>query len=507
MISVRHNVVLCALWALFSLSVCLGLVGSYNPFTAFVPCLDQDIYSACGQSLLYGHEPYREVWDHKGPLLYFVYALGTLITGPSRYGVILLFLFAQTVAIIFSYKIAKTYASELGACVVTVSLYTIFASGFSCNPSELIVPFQLITLYQILQKNNHNRIGFWGGIGSSVAIWTKFNISVYWAPLLIWLFYRCVRDDSWRKGFLLFFSFLAGFSLVTIPVIIYFVSVDSLRDLFDSYFYFNLAYAGQGESIIFANPVVVLSGALASNGLLRNFLWRFGPTFAFVFSSLIYCGGFLLFLIRGFRTRKRGAEISLAILFSLFGTLLAVFGGIYNFGHYYASFIPFQIILLSLLYRFFFDRKNDSNERKFVQYVFLVISSIVCFLYAHHRYESEWKQANESGRELLSEFVRVTSGNKNYLLLDGVPTFFYNALGVLPPICHFYQPAVSRSISDHFYIEATQAIRFRSTEYVVLGRETSEWEMFMDSGYEYVGAVGGKYRVFRRRNRLEEVES
>ena len=58
-----------------------------------------------GKVILQGGMPYRDAFDHKGPLMYLINALGLLIS--PKYGVWLLELATVFVVLLFVYKLAR----------------------------------------------------------------------------------------------------------------------------------------------------------------------------------------------------------------------------------------------------------------------------------------------------------------------------------------------------------------------------------------------------------------
>ncbi len=48
---------------------------------------DSGVFLYIGSRLLQGAVPYRDIWDHKPPLIYFLNALGLAFSGGSRWGV------------------------------------------------------------------------------------------------------------------------------------------------------------------------------------------------------------------------------------------------------------------------------------------------------------------------------------------------------------------------------------------------------------------------------------
>ena len=51
---------------------------------------DSNLYFTIGRGMLEGLMPYRDLFDHKGPLIFLLYALGALVSDTSFFGVFLL---------------------------------------------------------------------------------------------------------------------------------------------------------------------------------------------------------------------------------------------------------------------------------------------------------------------------------------------------------------------------------------------------------------------------------
>src|SRR5574341_367906 len=61
-----------------------------NPNNMPLPSRDSGVFLYIGWRLISGDIPYKDVWDHKPPLIYFVDALGLSLTPDSQWGVWLL---------------------------------------------------------------------------------------------------------------------------------------------------------------------------------------------------------------------------------------------------------------------------------------------------------------------------------------------------------------------------------------------------------------------------------
>ena len=76
-----------ALLALLCACLALRVATSSSPLYATNFWTDTNIYFTIGRGMTRGLMPYRDLFDHKGPLLFILYALGAAISDTSFIGV------------------------------------------------------------------------------------------------------------------------------------------------------------------------------------------------------------------------------------------------------------------------------------------------------------------------------------------------------------------------------------------------------------------------------------
>src|SRR6266496_1916463 len=76
-----------------------------NPNNMTLPSRDSGVFLYVGWRFLNGDIPYRDVWDHKPPLIYFVDALGLRLTPDSLWGVWLLQFIVIFLTLLLIYKL------------------------------------------------------------------------------------------------------------------------------------------------------------------------------------------------------------------------------------------------------------------------------------------------------------------------------------------------------------------------------------------------------------------
>ena len=99
-----------------------SLIINYSPFT-YKPCeaTDSDVFFTVGKALRKGLVPYKDIFDHKGPLIYFINSLGDLILGFRGVGIIEIIFWITFLVVL--YKIQKILKYDiLFFCIIIVLL-------------------------------------------------------------------------------------------------------------------------------------------------------------------------------------------------------------------------------------------------------------------------------------------------------------------------------------------------------------------------------------------------
>ncbi len=116
----KRNYLLLLLLVLF---VGLRIPSLYEPFGR-----DQGIYATVAVNLLEGGTPYKDVWDHKPPGIYFMYALAFAIFGRSMVSIPLLEIFYFRATLLIFYRVARTLCDE-GVAALGLAIYVFLSSG------------------------------------------------------------------------------------------------------------------------------------------------------------------------------------------------------------------------------------------------------------------------------------------------------------------------------------------------------------------------------------------
>lgn len=243
----RHTAGL-ILQLLLLLLVVLVVLSPTAPLYEPVPARDQGVYLYVGQQILDGKIPYRDVWDHKGPLVYYINALGLWLTD-SIWGVWILeavSLFLAAMLCFLSLRMAFDSPTAFSTVILWLAAFP-YVADHGNSVEEYSLPFQFAAVYFFLRAQNSKDWWneFWIGVTAALTFSLRpNNIGLHLAIGLI-----LVADLMWsanKERFQPFKRILAattGSGVVFVVIAVYFAVNQALGDLFDQVFVFNYYYS------------------------------------------------------------------------------------------------------------------------------------------------------------------------------------------------------------------------------------------------------------------------
>ena len=240
-----------------------------NPWNMTLPSRDSGVFLYMGWRLLSGDVPYRDVWDHKPPLIYFVDALGIALSPDSLWGVWTLQFLFIFFTLFFVYRLLDQefglYAALAGVIVLTSGLLTIVEKGNVTEEYALV--FQALCFLLFLRawkKDFPLRDSFWIGVLGGFAFNFKQTTIGIW--LTYALFLLAIRLIQRKFPFKDLFSLLAGWLVPSIVLMLYLASQGALVDFWEQAYLYNFVYIGKHEGIRRLIPVFIKGFAYLQNG-------------------------------------------------------------------------------------------------------------------------------------------------------------------------------------------------------------------------------------------------
>ena len=235
---------------------------------------DSSVFQTVAMMMDKGYMPYRDTFDHKGPLTYLINYLGRHIVAYG--GVWVIEFISLFVMLLFIYKISRLKCSKtLSYIVVLLSVSFLFDFFQGGNLVEeyamsLIAGALFVFLdYFVYLKISTFRLMFCGLCFGGVCLLRPNMISV-WLVFCIAVLMQCIGSKNYQnlKKFILYF--LLGFFIIVFPVILWLIINNSFFAFWDEYIRFNFTYVSSRSSKMwssffsyFTKPLVMLSTIIA----------------------------------------------------------------------------------------------------------------------------------------------------------------------------------------------------------------------------------------------------
>ena len=264
--------------------------------------VDVNCFFTVGRGIIHGLMPYRDLYDQKGPLVYLVYALASLVSENTYVGVFLLEGLFYTLFLHICGRVAETLSGQRFSYWLSVAMMAILvpvtpAFSHGSSAEEFFLPVFALGLFLPLRAMHENRLlslreGFVLGLCTAAALWTKYTFAGLFlglaAAVMIWYLARkSARQLLWLIGF-----FVLGILTLTGPLLLWFAFRGAAKDLWQVYFVDNLTQYSQNiRGGVYAAPIP---------NLLNNLPWSIPGVFGILWLVLSW--------------KKRGWEALAAVL-------------------------------------------------------------------------------------------------------------------------------------------------------------------------------------------------
>lgn len=370
------------LFMLISFLFLLVFSGTTSPLYAYSG-VDSSIFVLMGKMFLEGKTPYVDFFDHKGPILIFIEALGLAPFSGEKTGVFVLQVVNLTIIQTLIFYIARTFLSTINSISVILLSLLVFSLSIDGGnlTEEYSLPFTLICLLFAIQYYYSDKISWTKPIviGFCIAclFWLRINNMGVICACVLYIFIISIKKKDWVVLKRLVFGALIGFLIITVPLILYFLYKNALYEMIYATFIFNLKYINYGEEMY----VALLSPVL--------YVLKYWTVFiVLIAGTMLYC----------YHRKDRSLSLLslLLIFFGLVGT---------RFGLYVTHYMTLNIPLLALGLSLLLYTCGNLLPKRIITLSVLVMS---CFLLSGY---TIWKYNNSYYREGLDDSVFISAAH------------------------------------------------------------------------------------------------
>lgn len=320
---------------------------------------DSSIFITIGKAMKEGKIIYKDIFDHKGPILFFIQMIGQYIY-EGRIGIFILEIFALFVSNIFLYKSALFFTTNKKA-LLSVLTSMIFMSYFieTGNYSEeYSLPFLAICLYLAIKWLKNDKkfskklylYSYIYGLSFGIIAFIRLNNSAMICGLSLAITIILIKEKKLKQLLICALSFILGIITIAVPIFLYFYKVDAVYDMLYGTFIHNFLYISSNINTnmsIFARIIM-----------------------AFILTAL---------LIFNCKNNSDIKYYKLVVILSYITTLITVNMGIKT-NHYYILALPLIAIFMPPIIDVFTNKKMNILFKIFVIGYVCIIYFLGCFI-------------------------------------------------------------------------------------------------------------------------------
>jgi hypothetical protein len=217
---------------------------------------DSAHFMTIAQCWTHGKIPYRDAFDHKGPLLYLINFLGFLLGGGTRYGIMAFQVASLAVALAFFLKTLRLadmgpLGRGIGVALMLLTLSFMYYSGNMCQ--EYSLPFTSIALYGIANyltswddahAAHDPRWAFAYGLCFGAEAMILLSNVLLLSVGVLCVICVLVSRRRWSNLAANVGAGLAGVAVVVVPFVAYFAAVGAFDEFLFCTLTFNFSYSG-----------------------------------------------------------------------------------------------------------------------------------------------------------------------------------------------------------------------------------------------------------------------
>lgn len=408
----------------FISTIFLLICSKNSPLYIMNDWVDANAFFTVGKSMMRGLIPYRDLFEQKGPLLYLIYGIGSLISYNSFTGVFILEVISFSIFLYYIEKIAALFMeikkSILTLPIITFGIVTLKSFSHGGSAEEFTLPLLAISGYYLIKylKSDSSKMDskelFINGFMAGMVLLIKYTLLGFHFGFMVIIFLYQLKDKKYKDAFISCLIFLLGMALPVLPWLIYFSLNNALYDFFNVYFIINIKSYPVKASI---GAKIIKTFTLLFKNIFKNYILFLGIVVGFI----------ALFMKENIFAKKYS---KLALLLCLLTTGIFIYIGGTNFHYYSLPLSIFIIIGISLLLKIY------PFKIKWYTY-FFVLSILIPLTFKLSSNTLMLKKKNSDYAQIIFSDIIKQNNDKsllNYGFLDGG---FYLEAEVIPKYYYF----------------------------------------------------------------------
>lgn len=470
----------------------------FSPYSNETFGHDAGVFAYIGYAITQGKPMYTGAWDNKGPLLYFINALGIIIN--YRYGIYILEVISLFVTMLLMYKTALFFVPRYIALISTllsVMPLTITLEGGNLS-EEWALPFTAAAFYLIVKF-------FCGGyrlrryemmiVGACIAaiVLLRLNNIMFIAMSVLCIIIILLRKKQVKiLAETALYAFI-GFAVFTVPIAAYLIATGTLSACLET------AYFGAVGAF---SEITKMQMLINVSAMVFNFIKSGG-----FFVIILFIAVFPFYLYK----TKGEASVFKTLLIICYLSLFATLAGNSVSGakhmHYFICFIPVMLLpvvwFAKAIYMFFCENsgKTFAATASVTALAFLISVNSVADLRSNiiNNLRDGTNDYLNSQSVKISEYVKThSSPEETVLILGGAPavTSYYRAKRLAASKYFYYANGrFSEEAKKIFASEIMEDIEENLPRIIIFTHESKmqDFIQHLDNSLEYTDFIEENY--------------
>lgn len=396
-----------------------------------MPDRDAGVFLYAGSRLLKGETPYLDVWDHKGPLIYFINALGVVLDPGGERGIWLLEALALMVSGWLCYRALRPSFGLVPAMAGTALLFCgmVLILRPGNYTEEFALPFSMLALFVILRNPKVTPCPFGMvliGLTLGGALLLRPNLVGIEVAVIVYLLGSLVHRRRFRASFAASGWIALGAAAAIVPFVGFFASRQALPAVWDEYVRFNLDYVREGT----VSPIAIITRGMS----------MLAPAGLPILAVLAWLAAFAGLVFRRLRLQLGPAPIIGLMALPLELALLAVAGRVRT--HYFIALLPVLVVLSAwAIHRIIVLVRAKAGPSSFnpKMVIVVVLLAASAFVPARLTMANLWALLRDGPRDTGWIVDELAPYEGDYLLMWGAEAAYNYLSGRPSPTLYVYQ--------------------------------------------------------------------
>lgn len=452
---------------------------------------DPIIYMNVGRAIRNGAVLYRDIFDHKGPLLPLVYVVLSMIS-PFPFSMSGLYVFqcvTLSAGLFYLYRTARLFLASIPSVGICIGFLFFLLNGLTYgqgggSAEELLLPLYMGTLYEAVRYFGSDRNADAGrssstepfgdakhrvpaffrlGLFVGIIALIKINLALFPAVITCFLLATYIVSRDLRGLGKAVLRVIGGGLTAAVPCALYIWATDSFSSFWEGYITFNLTYAAQSGNTTDASTFL----SAAADCIFLNLA-----------AALCILAGAGCFVVQRNRFSRLG-QIALAVGFlTLFASVFAAHRA------YPYLFIPLisyvglsEIAIVLTVQRILFRVCNGKSKATTAASWKLILAggmAVLVIAASNGAWsETRWFQTEKTGTQRIAEQIQTSwrVNNKDtspsILLFNSGDIGFYQLTESVPNLRFFHAPMIDYSVFPGVIDAQVGYIRDGLPDYVI----------------------------------------